>query len=82
MFITDGTAAIHGTLPPPLSNTVLTAGFQGAFGPSGMATIGDLDLGTDLTVQVGGALDVSLPVYFPTESLKKGTVKLDRQPEL
>ncbi len=81
VFVTDGSATINGTLtgglPPLPANTVLTAGFQGAFGTSGMATIGDIDLGTDLTINVGGALDVNLPVYFPTESVKAGTVKLN-----
>lgn len=75
VFVKGGQATIHGTLDG--SNTVLTAGFQGAFGTSGMALIGDIDFGSDLSVNVGGDLFVTLPVYFPTESIKAGTVQLD-----
>ena len=74
VFITDGTATINGSLQPALSNKLVSASFLGAFGTSGMAALGDIDLGNDLTVAIGGSLNVGMPVYFPTESLKRGTV--------
>ena len=75
VFIQDGEASINGTLDPANSNTVLTAGFQGKFlGTNGMAEL-DTSLLDQLGVNIGGELDVTLPVYFPTESVFAGDVK-------
>ena len=74
VFVTDGTASIKGTLDA--GNKILTAGFASAFGTDGMETIGDIDLGSDLSVNIGGGINVTLPVYFPSESLFAGTVKV------
>jgi Ca2+-binding RTX toxin-like protein/outer membrane protein OmpA-like peptidoglycan-associated protein len=76
IFVTGGAASIKGSLAPTGSNTLLTAGFTNALGDDDMIALGEIDFG-DLAINAGAALDVDLPVYFPTESNQTGTLRLD-----
>jgi Ca2+-binding RTX toxin-like protein len=73
VFVNGGSVDAHGTLP---GNKLFTAGFQNANHTNGRVPIGDVDL-SDLSVQVGGAIDVDLPVFFPSDSIKAGAVLFD-----
>lgn len=74
VFINGGTADIHGTLG---GNKFFEAGLQNATFVNNRVLLGDLDLSTDFSAQIGGAVAVMLPVYFPTDSNRAGTVFFD-----
>ncbi|MES2992163.1 MAG: OmpA family protein [Pseudomonadota bacterium] len=73
LFIAGGSADIHGTLLP--GDTPGAKMFRADFTfANGRKLLSQLDLETDFEASIGGALDILLPVYFPTESILAGYV--------
>ena len=75
VFINDGSARIGGNIGND-SSKLFTFGLDFDDNPDVEAykLIGDIDLSNDFTAQLAGGISVDLPVYFPTETLHKGSV--------
>src|SRR5262249_106580 len=71
VFITGGTLDLHGTLT---GGKLFKAGLGGSNFVNGRLKISDIDFSEDFSAMVGGHAEVHLPVYFPTDSIKAGTV--------
>lgn len=75
VFINNGSARIGGGVGSD-SSKLFTFGLDFDRNPDVEAykLIGDIDLSNDFTAQLAGAIVVDLPVYFPAETLHKGSV--------
>ncbi|QSA97859.1 OmpA family protein [Methylococcus sp. EFPC2] len=72
LFVDGGSAQINGTLG---GGKLFDIGLGNADWVNHRSLLGDIDLDTDFNAQVGGQVSVSLPVYFPTDSILAGTVQ-------